>query len=93
MQVKVESLSDETIERRGVRAWPVWERGVSRFAWKYDETERCYLIDGQVRIETADGNIEIEAGDFVTFPAGLECTWDIRKPVRKHYTFDEPAGE
>lgn len=88
MQIKVESLGDEAIERRGIRSWPIWERGVSRFSWKYDESEFCYLIEGQVRIETADGNIEVEAGDFVTFPAGLECTWDILKPVRKHYTLD-----
>ena len=27
-------------------------------------------------------------GDLVTFPAGMSCTWEIRRPVRKHYRFD-----
>ena len=27
------------------------------------------------------------AGDLVTFPAGMSCTWKVRKPVKKHYKF------
>ena len=26
-------------------------------------------------------------GDLVTFPLGMECVWQVRKPVRKHYLF------
>jgi hypothetical protein len=26
-------------------------------------------------------------GDFVTFPKGLSCIWDIKEPVKKHYNF------
>jgi len=26
-------------------------------------------------------------GDLVTFPAGLSCTWDVKKALRKHYQF------
>jgi hypothetical protein len=29
--------------------------------------------------------VTIRGGDYVTFPAGMECVWDIRKPIRKHY--------
>ncbi|MGH8610629.1 MAG: cupin domain-containing protein [Gammaproteobacteria bacterium] len=25
--------------------------------------------------------------DLATFPVGLSCTWDVRKPVKKHYRF------
>ncbi|AGP40227.1 hypothetical protein SCE1572_40435 [Sorangium cellulosum So0157-2] len=31
--------------------------------------------------------MRIQAGDLVTFPAGLNCTWEVRSPVRKHYRF------
>ncbi|MFH0764257.1 MAG: cupin domain-containing protein [Candidatus Omnitrophota bacterium] len=30
---------------------------------------------------------ELGKGDFVTFPEGLACTWDIKIPVKKHYNF------
>lgn len=26
-------------------------------------------------------------GDFVTFPAGLSCTWDVTEAVQKHFMF------
>lgn len=29
--------------------------------------------------------VVIRAGDFVSFPEGMACTWDILEPVRKHY--------
>ncbi len=31
--------------------------------------------------------VEIEKGDFVTFPEGLGCVWDIKEPVKKHFNF------
>ncbi|MBW2449319.1 MAG: cupin domain-containing protein, partial [Deltaproteobacteria bacterium] len=54
----------------------------------YDSTEECFLIEGKVVVETEDGNrVEFGKGDFVTFPKGLSCIWDIKVPVRKHYNF------
>ena len=32
--------------------------------------------------------VELGAGDLVTFAKGLSCTWDIREPIKKHYSFD-----
>jgi hypothetical protein len=32
--------------------------------------------------------VEMGKGDLVTFPAGMSCTWDIRRDVRKHYLFE-----
>lgn len=86
MQVIVESLSPAQAAERGVFSWPESERGVSRYTWHYDATEVCYLVRGLARIETEDGNVEVEAGDFLTLPAGLECVWDIREPLMKRYT-------
>jgi uncharacterized cupin superfamily protein len=87
MEIKIEKLSEEEIEKRGIRSWPVWEKEVSRFPWSYDTEEQCYLLEGEVVIETADGNFHLKPGDFVTFEQGLSCVWDIRVPVKKHYHF------
>ncbi|MDK2908880.1 MAG: uncharacterized protein PWR20_447 [Bacteroidales bacterium] len=80
-------LSEEEIKTKGIRNWPTWEKEVSRFPWTYDETEECYFIEGEVIIETKEGNYTIEPGDFVIFHEGLKCVWDIRRPVKKHYNF------
>jgi len=85
--VKIETLGEEEIAKRGIRSWPVWEKEVSRFPWSYDTEEQCYLLEGEVTIETADGNFTLKPGDFVTFEKGLSCVWDIRVPVKKHYRF------
>lgn len=89
MKIKVEHGPSETLlTDHGVRSWPTWEKEVSKFAWSYDEQETCYFLTGQV-VVTPDGGdpVEMGAGDWVVFPAGLSCTWDIRQPVRKHYRF------
>ncbi|KAG2243721.1 hypothetical protein Bca4012_022869 [Brassica carinata] len=31
--------------------------------------------------------VEFGAGDIVTFPKGLSCTWDVSLSVDKHYIF------
>jgi uncharacterized cupin superfamily protein len=86
MEIQVENLEEKDLERRGVRLWPIWEKEVSRFDWFYDSTEECYLLEGEVTVETREGEkVSFGKGDFVTFPQGLACVWDIKKPVRKHY--------
>ncbi|BFG37250.1 hypothetical protein CerSpe_235240 [Prunus speciosa] len=32
--------------------------------------------------------VEFGAGDLVTIPKGLSCTWDVSVAVDKHYKFD-----
>jgi len=89
MDIKVERLSDEELKKRGVESWPIWTKEVSRFPWVYDSTEQCLILEGEVSVETqGGGQVRFGKGDFVTFPQGLACTWDIKKPVRKHYHFD-----
>ena len=88
MEIKIEKLSPEQLKKIGVLSWPIWQKEVSRFPWSYDSTEECYLLDGEVTVETGDGErVSFRKGDFVTFPKGLSCTWIIKKPVRKHYNF------
>lgn len=90
MSIKVEKPSEKNIKERNVTSWPIWEKEVSKFDWHYDETEECYLLEGKVVVETEDGNkVEFGKGDFVTFPKGLSCKWDIQAPVRKHYNLKD----
>lgn len=88
MDIIIEKLNNEELEKKGVFNWGIWEKGVSRFDWKYDTTEECYILEGKVIIETQDGKkVEFTKGDFVTFNKGLSCVWDIKEPVKKHYNF------
>ena len=87
MQIKVKNSTEQYLEDRKVKSWGIWENEVSRFDWHYDSTEECYLPKGKVVVETQDGKVEFGVGDFVTFPTGLSCVWDIKEPVRKHYNF------
>lgn len=88
MEIKVEKLREDEIKKRGVFTWPVWTKEASRFDWHYDSVEECYLLDGEVVVEPKDGKmVSFGKGDFVTFPKGLSCVWEIKKPVRKHYNF------
>ena len=87
-EVKVEKISDDELKKMNISSWPIWEKQVSRFDWHYDDTETCYILQGKVEVETKDGKrITFGKGDFVTFPKGLDCVWDIKEPVRKHYNF------
>lgn len=87
MQIFIEhNPSPAKLDVIGVYDWPVWSKEASVFPWKYDQRETCYLLDGEA-VVTPDGGspVTIGAGDLVTFPAGLVCTWNIRQAVRKHY--------
>ena len=88
MEIKVQQISQDKLKKMGVFGWPIWEKEASRFDWHYDDIEECYFLEGEVTIETKDGKrINFGKSDFVTFPKGLSCTWDIKKAVKKHYNF------
>ncbi|UCG14377.1 MAG: cupin domain-containing protein [Deltaproteobacteria bacterium] len=81
--------SEDRLKELDVSSWPIWSKEASEFPWKYDAKEICYLLEGDV-VVTPDGGepVEIKKGDLVTFPKDMSCTWEIRKDVRKHYTFE-----
>jgi uncharacterized cupin superfamily protein len=88
MEIKIQKPDKQEFEKKGISTWPIWEKEISRFDWFYDSTEECYLLEGKVVVETNDGEkIEFGKGDFVTFPKGLSCVWNIKEPVKKHYNF------
>ncbi len=88
MEIKVEKLSKQELDKIGVFSWPIWTKEISRFDWQYDSIEECYFLNGKVTVESSDGKkVSFGKGDFVTFPKGLSCIWDIKEPVKKHYNF------
>jgi uncharacterized protein len=86
-KVIIQKLTSQEIEERQIKKWPIWEKEISRFEHSYDGDEECLFLEGEVVIETKDSNYSISPGDFVIFQDGLECIWDIKRPVRKHYNF------
>lgn len=89
MTIKIEKLVKAELDKKGVFGWPIWEKEVSKFDWSYDSLEQCYFLKGKVTVTEKGGKaVTFGKGDFVTFPKGLACVWDVQEPVRKHYKFD-----
>jgi uncharacterized protein len=80
--------SPAKLEVLGVDDWPVWRKDVSQFSWKYAQTEVCYVLKGRFVVTPEGGTPqEFTRGDLITFPVGLQCTWEILEPVEKHYIY------
>jgi len=86
-KVIIKKLSKEEIEKMGINNWPIWRKETSRFDWEYQGDENCLILEGEVIVETDEGEFLIKEGDFVTFKDGLKCIWDIKKDIKKHYNF------
>ena len=63
------------------------KKEASTFPWQYDEKETCLILEGKAIIKCSDGTLEFGTGDYVVFPQGLKCTWEIKDKIRKHYKF------
>ena len=74
-------------EKARMSSMPEWECGVSEFHWFYDNTEVCLLTAGEVTVKYDGGSVEIKVGDLAEFPAGLDCVWNVSKPVKKNFFF------
>ncbi len=84
--MKVWRPNREEIEK--ANQWGTWSKEVSEFPWSYDETETCYILEGEASVSDNEGHtIRFKAGDMVEFKEGLTCKWNITKPIRKHYRF------
>ncbi|WP_410497618.1 cupin domain-containing protein [Chitinibacter sp. S2-10] len=89
LHIQIErTISAERQLELGIHNWPFWEKNISSFPWTYDCLETCYLIEGEVIVTPKGGeSVTIHAGDLATFPAGMSCTWQVTKNLRKYYCF------
>ena len=69
------------------KSWPIWECQPSTFNWEYSEEEHCYIIEGDVTVIENGNIVHIKKGDYVIFPKGLKCNWEVHKAFKKYYIF------
>jgi uncharacterized cupin superfamily protein len=74
-------------EKQEAESWPIWEKEESVFPWKYSDQETCLILEGNAVVKTLEKDVEFGPGDYVVFPEGLKCTWEIKKKIKKHYKF------
>ena len=68
--------------------------------WDFGGQERfrflleSYVLDGEVEVTDSETGekINFKTGDLVQFEKGLKCVWNVKKPIRKHYSFDLNFG-
>ena len=91
MSILITSPCPESkVEELGIKNWPIWTCDVSSFNWTYENKETFLLLEGEVTVRPEGGeSINFSAGDLVTFPAGMNCRWEVHKAVRKHYRFGD----
>lgn len=77
------------LDTLSVKKWPTWEKEISTFPWTFPEQEMAYILDGECVMTPAGGSpVTFGKGDLVTFPAGMTCSWEVKKPLHKHYKLD-----
>jgi uncharacterized cupin superfamily protein len=85
-KIIVEKPSAEKLAALGVTHWPTWSKEVSQFPWSFGTQEIAYILEGEVTVTPNGGEpVSFSAGDLVTFPAGMSCTWNVKKALRKYY--------
>ena len=85
MKIEVDQLDLEDIKELGVKSWPTMEYDEEKFEVFYDKTEQCYIVSGEATIVSEFESITVKPGDFLTFPAGLECVWDVDSRIKKYF--------
>ena len=83
-------MNIQIVKRKNIvdyKSWPIWECDTSKFDWEYSEEEHCFIIEGSVIVTTIYESVQIEKGDYVIFPKGLKCNWEVIKPIKKYYSF------
>jgi hypothetical protein len=86
-KISVKKASEQELKKLGATKWPIWTCGVSTFDYHYDDKETCYVLEGDVTVTAGDEKATFGPGDLVVFPQGLDCVWNVRAPVKKHYKF------
>ncbi|KAK1355890.1 Sharpin like [Heracleum sosnowskyi] len=95
LDIIVQSNPPESqLSQLGIKSWPKWGCSPGKYQLKFDAQETCYLVRGKVKVYRKDSPevVEFAAGDLVTIPKGLSCTWDVSIAVDKHYKFDSSSS-
>jgi len=79
--------SDALLKQMEVTNWPTWEKEVSVFPWEFTTTETAFILEGECVMTPEDGSesTTFTVGDLVVFPKGYKGTWEVKKPLKKHY--------
>ena len=85
--ITIELPRPAQLKKLDVASWPIWEKEASTFEWNYDQKETCYILKGRARVRSSIESVDLRPGDLVIFPKGLQCTWTILEPIKKHYKF------
>ena len=72
--------SEEELKKLKVESWGTWTKEKSVFDWFYDETETCFMLEGEVEVTDSDTGekLEFKKGDLVQFPKGLKAVWNVK---------------
>jgi len=87
-KIKIKKMDLQEAKKLGIDSWSRWECEPSTFDWSYPASETAYVFEGEVVVHTPEEKVNITGGMLVTFPAGLDCTWEVKKKISKVYTFD-----
>ena len=85
MKILIKKPTKEEISQ--AKLWPVWSKEKSTFDWSYSDKETCLIIEGKARVKSDEETVEFGPGDWIEFPKGLDCTWEIIEDIKKHYKF------
>ncbi len=70
-----------------VNKWARWEKGLSQLPQHYKNEETCYILEGEAVVTMPDGSVVVlREGCLAKFPPGVECVWNIVRPVSKLYS-------
>ncbi|KAJ8899157.1 hypothetical protein K2173_011944 [Erythroxylum novogranatense] len=89
--------SQSKLNELNIKCWPKWGCSPGKYQLKYDAEETCYLVKGRVKVYPKGSSsdeecVEFGAGDLVTIPKGLSCTWDVSIAVDKYYKFESSTN-
>ncbi|KAK7318617.1 hypothetical protein RJT34_03320 [Clitoria ternatea] len=86
--------SESRLAKLNIKCWPKWGCAPGKYQLKFDAEETCYLLKGKVKVYTKGSSefVEFGAGDLVTIPKGLNCTWDVSVAVDKYYQFEATSS-
>jgi uncharacterized cupin superfamily protein len=86
MKIRQKEIEEKKVKET-IKDWNAWSCDPSTFDWEYNDLETAYVYEGEVIVRTSEETVEIKGGQLVQFPKGMKCKWEVIKPIRKVYTF------